>query len=492
MAVTTAQLRDNPWWQRAELIRDDPDLARLREKSIRYEHPIPFDLEVDAVYTLRGPRQVGKSTLLKRVIARLLTEEGVEPRRVLYFDVEGAGIGDARRLTDELDEFLEWARPVVGGERIYLLLDEVTGVPDWGTFVRVLYRRGRLKDTTVIVTGSHALDLRRGSEMAPGRRGEERGIALDWLMRPLGFREYVEAHGESPGAPRGLLPTLDPGDPRAAHESAAELMLQGDRLRSLFQRYLLTGGLPHAFTAEHDSGRIPVTIYRLFRDAMVGQMRRAGHREGLFLEILSWSGESRLGREFSWRDIAAETEVGSKDTARSYVEDAEAMFLWHVFYRTKDHGRPRPALRSPKKLYPADPFAWHSLMSWAHRESDPWAAAVQGLTDPARVGELVEAVVADHLRRVAGRDCFYLRSARGEQEIDFVFLTSQGPAFMEVKYRRHLRDSDSRHLRALGGGILATLDHLAWDEAANITSIPVPLLLSGLEGAGSMVPAEGS
>jgi predicted AAA+ superfamily ATPase len=487
MAVSASQIRDNPWWKQAGLIREDPDLVRLDAKPVRYEHPIPFDMQADAVYTLRGPRQVGKSTLLKRIVAKLILEQEVAPRRLLYLDVEGAGIRDPGRLTEEIDAFLDWSHPTAGGERRYLLLDEVTGVPDWGSFVRVLYRRGRLAGVAIIVTGSHALDLRRGSEMAPGRRGEELGMPLDWVMRPLGFREYALAREPDLS---GALPILDPASPAAAYEVAGELRLYGDRLEALFDRYLLTGGFPHAFTAEHETGRIPVTIYRLFRDAMVGQMRRAGHREPLFLEVLSWAGDSRLGREFSWRDVAAETEIGSKDTARAYLEDAEAMFLWHIFYRTKSLERLRPAPRSPKKLYPADPFTWHSLASWTYGERDPWAAALDRIADRTRRGELVESVVADHVRRLSGRDCFYYRTGRGERELDFVFLAAGTPAFLEVKHRRRITESNLKTLRDHGGGIVATMNQHEWRADARIALIPVPILLAGLEGAGSLVPSE--
>ncbi|HEX9698982.1 MAG TPA: ATP-binding protein [Acidobacteriota bacterium] len=489
MTVTSAQIRDNPWWKRPELVREDPDLVRLAAKSVRYEHPIPFALRADAVYTLRGPRQVGKSTLLKRIIANLLLEQQVAPRSVLYLDVEGAGIRDAGRLADEVGAFLDWSHPVAAGERRYLLLDEVTGVPDWGTFVRLLHGRGRLAGTVMIVTGSHALDLRRGGEMAPGRRGEELGIDLDWVMRPLGFREYAQARDPDL---KDALGVLDPASPEAAHEAAAEVRLHRDRLSAMFDRYLLTGGFPHAFTAEHDTGSIPVTIYRLFRDAMIGQMRRAGHREPLFLEILAWAGDNRLGREFSWRDVAAETEIGGKDTARSYLEDAEAMFLWHIFYRTKSLERLRQAPRSPKKLYPADPFVWHSLASWAGGERDPWAAALDRIANPASRGELVESVVADHMRRISGRDCFYYRTRRGEQELDFAFLAGGREALLEVKYRRRITGSDQNTLATHGGGIVATRDQYEWDAEKRIALIPVPLLLAGLEGAGSLVPSEGS
>jgi predicted AAA+ superfamily ATPase len=62
MVLSQSQIRDNPWWRQAEAINEDTDLRRFDTTPLRFEHAVPFDLDVDAVFTLRGPRQVGKST----------------------------------------------------------------------------------------------------------------------------------------------------------------------------------------------------------------------------------------------------------------------------------------------------------------------------------------------------------------------------------------------------------------------------------------------
>jgi len=216
MALSPVQLRDNPWWRDPGAITTDPDLRRLASQAVRFAHDLPFDLTADAVYTLRGPRQVGKSTLLKRVAAELITRRGVSARNVLYFDVEGAGITTHLRLPNAVTSYLDWARTGDAAGRLYLLLDEVTGVEDWGTVPRVLYRRGALARVTVIVTGSHALDLKHGGETAPGRRGEHHVEHLNWILMPASFRAYVAAHAPDVAA---ALPAI--GAPATARRSFA-------------------------------------------------------------------------------------------------------------------------------------------------------------------------------------------------------------------------------------------------------------------------------
>lgn len=199
-ALLPAFVRDNPWWKAPEQIGLDPDLERLDRAAVRFDHPIPFDFDVDAVFTLRGPRQVGKSTLLKRAIRELLLRQRVSPRRVLYTDAEGAGLTTVARLRNALTGYITWARSAVGSDdRLYLFLDEVTGVKDWGAAVRTLYREGALRQVTVVATGSHALDLARGGETAPGRRGERKVAEPDWILMPLSFRDYLTAHDPALG-----------------------------------------------------------------------------------------------------------------------------------------------------------------------------------------------------------------------------------------------------------------------------------------------------
>ena len=91
MPLTAEHIRENPWWADPSSIEADPHLRRLAAQPLIYEHEFPFELDEDAVFTLRGPRQVGKTTLLKR-ITRHLIEAGIEPRDILYSDITGVGI----------------------------------------------------------------------------------------------------------------------------------------------------------------------------------------------------------------------------------------------------------------------------------------------------------------------------------------------------------------------------------------------------------------
>lgn len=476
MALTRDHFEENPWWRDASEIAADYHLLELENQPLVYEHDLPFELDVDGVYTLRGPRQVGKTTLLKRLVRELLEERGIHPRCILYADVGATAIDGENELQSFVRAFLEDAeqRDVCG--RKYVLLDEVTGITDWGKAVRALGDRGQLRNTTVIATGSHALDVKRGGERAPGRRG--RIDEPDWILMPLGFRDFVEVH-----APE-VVRDLDAWScvtPTSLAEEAVEYHAHAERLDHLFDRYLRTGGYPYAMAREQREGKIDRGAYRRYRDAINGEVSRGNLRESYFRELVSWAGHKHLGREFSWRDASGETKIGSKDTARKYLEAAEQLFVWHIYFRAVRPGEPREALKSPKKLYPADPFAWHTLSAWATGKRDPWEATTDTLADPERAGELVEAVVADHLRRHFGHFSFYFRESGGGGELDFVCFEEPGDRLdAEVKYREQIRKRDARTVDDVGGGFVLTKNTFEWDAERQILALPVHYFLAGL------------
>ena len=70
----------NPWWIAKEKIKDDVNLEKLKSVKYKWYPEIlhSFNMEKDVIYTLRGSRQVGKTTSLKLLIKKLLrkTQKG--------------------------------------------------------------------------------------------------------------------------------------------------------------------------------------------------------------------------------------------------------------------------------------------------------------------------------------------------------------------------------------------------------------------------------
>ena len=185
-------LFQNPWWKDKKNIENDINIKKLKKCKYTYKPQLfkAADLKSDAVYTLRGARQVGKTTLVKLIIKDLLGRN-VNPRNIFYYSMDL--VKDDKEL---FEIFVSWHQIVKGGsKRKYIFFDEATFVQNWEKSIKHIVDTFGLENKTFILTGSSAIDLRKGSERLPGRRGypilinyccpyllKNFAISLDWKL----------------------------------------------------------------------------------------------------------------------------------------------------------------------------------------------------------------------------------------------------------------------------------------------------------------------
>src|SRR6187401_201963 len=155
------------WQGREVFLGSDPTLHRMRANPLVHQAALvgELPLHTPGIYTLVGGRQVGKSTLLKQLMARLL-EEGIAPERMAYVTCEP--FVDAEELRRVLSDLL--AVIAEGGRFCWLLLDEVTYVDGWDRIVKFLADAGTLDACFLIATGSDHLLIEDSLKRLPGRR----------------------------------------------------------------------------------------------------------------------------------------------------------------------------------------------------------------------------------------------------------------------------------------------------------------------------------
>jgi hypothetical protein len=180
--MTNELILQNPWWDDARRIEDDPYLKKVAALPFHYQPNVisPSDLSQSAVMTLRGPRQIGKTTYIKSLIRELL-EKKVPATNIFYYNTEL--LADERELFAIAREFVDFA---AAGKR-FIFFDEITLVPQWEYAIKHIVDTGLGADVLFILTGSSAVDLRRGGERLPGRRGMAQP---DRVLLPLSFRQY--------------------------------------------------------------------------------------------------------------------------------------------------------------------------------------------------------------------------------------------------------------------------------------------------------------
>jgi predicted AAA+ superfamily ATPase len=64
----------NVWWQGKAHINEDRHINSYLTKKYRWRFPILDELKLDPgnIFTIRGPRQIGKTTLIKLIIKSLI------------------------------------------------------------------------------------------------------------------------------------------------------------------------------------------------------------------------------------------------------------------------------------------------------------------------------------------------------------------------------------------------------------------------------------
>jgi len=462
----------NPWWQGGGFLANDRHLVRYDGAPLKLAHPVEQEINLGAVgvQVLRGPRQVGKTTLLKRLVRNLIAG-GTDPRAVMYAALD---VADIRTHVDLADAIKAYVRIAPEGKRRFIFLDEVTFCPEWATGVKVAADLGLLDDALLLATGSHALDLKVSSERLPGRRGElEASSSLD--MGPYPFSEVARGLGVQARA----LPA-DSWKPRDLEAAARENAIRFPGYQEAFSVFLRGGGMPRALAEMVSGHRFTVDSAATYRDAVVGDVLRSGRNEGHLRDVVRAVAVSR-GSPVTWHGLAERLAVGSKNTVSDYLEAMQACYLVAVLPQPVSLGSRISAPRKARKVHFRDPFLRHVFTAWSMGSADPWQTAATCLSDPHCTGALVESAVAGALVPHFGG----LMHWRNSGEVDVIGVRDSGEqVYFEIKYQSRVTSGDKKHLKAAGGGVLVSRDSLALDAANAIVILPAPLLLLSLPRRG--------
>ncbi len=311
------------------------------------------------LYSLRGPRQIGKSSWLKHLLK--MQCDTVGPKNCFFLSCEN--LADYKDLAEILSLYKN---------RKVIFLDEVTFVHDWARPVKHLIDRGF--GGTIVVTGSNLHDLRMGVDRMPGRQG----FGQDLLLLPMSFYEFKEARKNAGWA----------------ELSSPELL----------ERYFRVGGFPLAVAEAGSDSHKTTQTEKLMEKWILGDIARIGKNENYAREILSQVGQC-LCSSMSTQKLAARTQIGSHHTIADYLQVLEDMFILRTLYSIdQDTGALR--FKKEKKYYLTDPI--FNKLGWK------WL----GLTsNEIESDKMAEQMAHEFLRRHFDRMGFL--SSKKNGEVDF-------------------------------------------------------------------------
>lgn len=443
------------WQGQATFLRNDPTLVRLRQQPLRHVAALAAELPLlePGLYTLVGGRQVGKSTLLKQLMARLLEQE-MSPQRMAYITCEP--FRDAEDLRLLLTAVLESFPPDALG---WLFLDEVTYVDGWDKVIKFLADAGALDRRVVLLTGSDHLVIQDSLKRLPGRRGRAR--QHDFHLRPLSFREFCTLRGRLPAAAVADLA-----------DAALTAPFDADRMPALedeLRQYHLSGGFLPAINDLERDGTIADATLRIYADWIRGDFLRLSRNERYLREVLGAIAD-RQGSQVTWNGLAKVLSIDHPKTVADYVGILERMDAALVVPALAEDTL-GPAPKKARKVCFADPFIHRAVRLWLGRPD-------HDLDPDARLQRDLEATFAAHVART--QPVFYLK---GQGEVDVAWLEQRRIRSMEIKWTRQLRPEELKEIRRRGRGVIAARVRQA-AELDGIPVLPAPLLLLRLCAVG--------
>lgn len=331
-----------------------------------------------------GMRRSGKTSFLWQELARRHAA-GCDRDGLLYFSFEDERLAgmSAHELNLMVEEYYRLNPDWRDRRRATLFLDEIQVVPGWESFAR------RLLDNETIdlfLSGSSARLLSR--EVATSMRGR----AIEAIIYPFSFREYLRH--------RGLEPT-----------QAADRLTKAERssLDRQLLDYLGAGGFPEAQGLD---ARDRLELLKGYVDAVL--LRDIIERHAVSHPLaLRWLVRQLLGNPagaFSINkfhgDLKSQGIAVAKDTLHGYLAHLEDAFLVRVVSLATESERRR--MVNPRKVYPIDP----GLIPLFDRSGK------------ANLGHALETCVLLELER-RGAQAGYVLTPAG-REVDFLARTPAG------------------------------------------------------------------
>ncbi|MGB9002373.1 MAG: ATP-binding protein [Nitrosotalea sp.] len=448
----------NPWWKDWTLINDDKKIKEWENSVIKYDprlrHKITYNFEPanTIVYTLRGPRQVGKTTLVKLQIKEFL-ENKVSPWNILYYSLDLAST--QQDVVDVIEIYMKISERQRKDNRNYLFLDEASSVSDWQKGIKWLVDTDKLKNCTVMATGSQAINIKNATERLPGRKGSL-DENYDKILLPMKFVEYASLLNKdikkfiehnfllsSEKRKSIFLKLIN----KEIDEQIDGINAYQNELNHLLYDYMLTGGTPKVIDEKLKTNSISENTYTNYLDGFKGEWSALSKNETL-LKQFSGAIMKSLSTHISWNDLAKNAALGSSNTATDYayvLRDLFVLTIMHLYGEEKKI----PLIQKDRKFYFHDPFFLHVFNGWLSAKGN-FETSLKYIEDEINQSKIVEGIVADHLIRWAFmlsnkkqtfdyyNHLFYWKDDKG-REVDFILYDGNSIEVpIEVKYRNKI------------------------------------------------------
>lgn len=276
-------------------------------QDILSENIIPRTLYLEKINSyLKSPlikvivwqRRVGKSTILKSVIQKLVREWDIVPENVFYLNKEYFAFDSIQTVDDLRWIFWDFLRQKKPG-RFFVWIDEIQEIQGWEKFINGLLAEYQ-EDAEIFITGSNSFLF--SSELATYITGRY----IEFPVYPLSFSEFC-------------------------------LFKQAPETRDNFLEYLKYGWLPAIFKMQYSDDIIFSYLQSVYNTIVLKDIiqyhniRNVAFFQDLYKYTLSNIGSIVSGKSIKDYLKSQNIAIGN-ETIMNFLHYAESTFLLHKVY----------------------------------------------------------------------------------------------------------------------------------------------------------------
>ena len=389
-------------------------------------------LDKKFISILVGPRQVGKTTLLKMLIQEI---EKKGYGKIIYLNLDDINIRtrlsqDPVELRREIERRM--GEPLVRiKEKLFLIVDEAQKVPSIFEQVKIIHDDFSEK-VKIFLSGSSSMDIQRNvSETLAGRVRIYRmtGLSLGEILKDAGFLS----------SPRGIVKDIVSGNFSIfkAKKLQSQIWPHRDSINIFTEKLLLFGSLPGVYIQSEEEERwfILRDYISIYLEKDIRSLSQIGNLDQ-FQRVYS-SLMFQNGGMLNINNIASDLNM-SRDTVRKYIDIMHSSFL---IYKIRSFSRKlKTRLTKAFKLY----FFDQGIVNHTLR-----LTSIEALKSAQKLGTAAETLVLNEVTSEVFNlplppEICYLRDYQGH-ELDFV-LKGEKDSIIEVTTSQKIGKDKWRNL----------------------------------------------
>ena len=463
----------NPWWDTAEKA-----FQRLPE----FHRPVFEQIykglkETPQIISITGPRRVGKSTLIKQIIKKLINQ-GTSPVNIVYYSMDDPALFSLKVSRDRFfDDLMVQVRKASQGNKIYIFLDEIQRFERWELFLKKYYDLEY--PVRFVISGSASSPIFKKS------RESLLGRIKDYHLLPFSFREFLLFHNredqqfieklneitKTGKAIMGMF-TRRPEYADLPEVSVEEVpVVMRQTIDEHLYKFLIEGGFPEVWNLPDwetkQSYLFDNQVEKVISEDLVLaiELRKPEMLKRFYISLLE-----SPGREINFQKLAGELDI-TRATIEKYFPMLEMTDLVHHAEKfTKSSVKVR---KGNIKCYLIDLALRNAILRL--QESL--------LSDTQMLGLYAENLVFNALRKWEGTvNVSYFKDKI--YEIDFIVHMAAGVFLpVESKYKETIDDAELKTIRNFcsrfqcATGIVVTKKWEQFGRKENLFYIPLPHFL---------------